>query len=336
MTVQNYVNHIVLELDASGSMYSQTEALIKVADGEIKYLAQRSQELGQETRVSVYMFNSKAKCIIWDMDVLRLPSIKDLYRANGNTALIDATIMSLNDLAEIPEKYGDHAFLVYVLTDGQENGSTQQPTVLKRHLASLRDNWTVAVLVPDQRAAFEAKKFGFPADNIAIWDAASSQGVAEGGTILRRATENYMIGRSQGVRSSRSMFSTGADAVNVRTVAAAGIMPLSSHSYVLVPVDPSSPSAIREFVQGCGLPYVLGRAYYQLSKTESIQPNKLVAIVEKATSKVYLGREARDLIGLPDVEVRVRPDFNADFNIFVQSTSVNRKLVVGTKLLILQ
>jgi hypothetical protein len=42
------------------------------------------------------------------------------------------------------------------------------------------------------------------------------------------------------------------------------------------------------------------------------------------------------MVGLPNYKVRVRPDFNPDYKVFVQSTSVNRKLVPGTKLLKIQ
>jgi hypothetical protein len=66
---QNYINHVVLNLDASASMGPHRNNLIRVADGQIKYLAQRSQELDQETRVSVYSFNEEVECLIYDKDV---------------------------------------------------------------------------------------------------------------------------------------------------------------------------------------------------------------------------------------------------------------------------
>jgi hypothetical protein len=131
--IENIINHIVLVLDASLSMDSVSEQLVKVADNQIKYLAQRSKELDQETRITVYTFNTtgyysgfnkqRIECLIYDKDVLRVPSIASLYKADGATPLIDATILALDDLAMTPEKYGDHSFLVYVLTDGQENAS---------------------------------------------------------------------------------------------------------------------------------------------------------------------------------------------------------------------
>lgn len=333
MTKQNYVNHIALVLDASGSMNRRAHDLIKVADDQIAYLARRSKELDQETRVTVYTFNSRAKCVIYDKDVLRLPSIASLYTASGQTGLIDATILSQNDLAMTPEKYGDHAFLTFVLTDGEENASRALPGDLIRLLGSQPDHWTVAVLVPDMRGKMEAKKFGFPPDNIAIWDTTSDSGVAEAGETIRQATDAYMIARASGVRGTRTLFSTGTDAVNKQTVAALGLRPLDPSKFMLIPVPQDA--TIKDFVERTGRPYITGQAFYQLSKSESIQANKDIAVVENRTAKVYLGREARQMIGLPDIQVRIRPNWNPDYTIYVQSTSINRKLMAGTKLLLL-
>jgi Mg-chelatase subunit ChlD len=72
MAIQNYINHVVLVLDESASMTNHKRDLVRVADGQIEYLARRSQELDQETRVSVYVFSNEVKCLIYDKDVLRL------------------------------------------------------------------------------------------------------------------------------------------------------------------------------------------------------------------------------------------------------------------------
>lgn len=334
MAGENYINHVVLVLDASSSMTRHSRELIRVADGQVKYLATRSQELDQETRVSVYSFNDTVQCLIYDKDVLRLPSISSLYRPRGMTALVDATIKSLEDLSQTATLYGDHAFLAFVLTDGMENKSRNRPTALANQLNSLPENWTVACLVPDQRSVFETKSFGFPADNIAVWDVNSAAGISEVGETIRRATDNFMEARTRGVRGTRSLFSTGLDAVNKQTVRST-LSALQSGSYDILPVHRDSP--IKEYVMSRGLRYTIGKGFYQLTKTESIQPQKQVAIREKSTGLVYWGDAARDLLGLPrDIDVRVKPDINPEYDVFVQSTSVNRKLLRNTDLLVLQ
>lgn len=331
MRTENYINHIVLVLDASASMTLNATQLIKVADNQIAYLAQRSKELDQETRITVYSFSNRdnIKCLVYDKDVLRMPSIADLYRTSGSTALVDATLQALADLALTPEKYGEHAFLMYVLTDGAENNSAHRPQELMDKIGSLPDHWTIAAFVPNQDGVFEAKKQGFPAQNIAVWDATSERGIQEAGETIRRTTETFMVNRQSGIRGSRNLFALATPTVQA---VAANLDSLHAGQFRMYPVE--AEGRIDEFVEGkTGRAYKLGEAYYQLMKPEIIQPQKKVAIW--SNHRVYIGDEARQLLGLPDHHVRVTPGDHPDYEIFVQSTSNNRKLIAGTKLLIL-
>ncbi|MFF0007633.1 vWA domain-containing protein [Streptomyces tibetensis] len=341
---QNYINHVALVLDASSSMSHLSRKVVEVADQQIAYLARRSRELDQETRVTVYVFADKVECVIYDKDVLRMPSLKQLYRTGGMTSLLAAALKSQSELAQTAQLYGDHSFLTFVLTDGQENASHRcpdaqgrDPRQLVKSVAEMirtqQDNWTLAVLVPDQMGKREAMQCGFPKDNIAIWDATSTQGLEEAGQVIRQATENFMMGRTQGIRGSRAVFSTGAEAVNEDTIKAAGLTPADPSKYQLIPV--ARDAAIREWVVECGHTYTTGGAYYELSKSEKIQARKQIAVLEKKTDRVYTGPQARALLGLPNTEVRIKPDHNDHFTIFVQSTSVNRKLVANTRLLLM-
>ncbi|MHC0433280.1 vWA domain-containing protein [Streptomyces sp. O3] len=341
---QNYINHVALVLDASSSMSHLSRKVVEVADQQIAYLARRSQELDQETRVTVYVFADRVSCVIYDKDVLRMPSLQQMYQPGGMTALLAATLKSQRELAQTAQLYGDHSFLTFVLTDGQENAShrcpdapAKNPRALVEAVATMietqQDNWTLAVLVPDQAGKREATQCGFPQDNIAIWDATSTRGLQEAGQVIQDATEKFMVGRTQGIRGSRAVFSTGADTVNKDTIKAAGLTPADPAAYALIPV--TRDAAIRDWVTENGHTYRTGGAFYQLSKSEKIQARKQIAVLEKKTDRVYTGPEARALLGLPDTEARVKPDHNDDFTIFVQSTSVNRKLVPSTRLLLM-
>jgi hypothetical protein len=127
------------------------------------------------------------------------------------------------------------------------------------------------------------------------------------------------------VRGSRSLFSTGADAVNRATVA--GLTALTPGSFTVQHVNRDA--RMDEVAS-------VGRGFYQLVKREEIQPQKKIAIREKATGKVYLDDHARDVLGLPAAHVKVKPDWNPDYDIFVQSTAPNRKLPAGTDVLVLR
>jgi hypothetical protein len=335
---QNYINHIAMVLDQSASMGPHSHDLVAVADSQIAHLARRSQELNQETRITVYVFNNTTECIIYDKDVLRLPSIAEFYRPWGGTALRDATGKALIELAETPERYGDHAFLVYVLTDGEENSSRMVTSAqLRASIDALPDHWTVAALVPNALCKHDAKQCGFPADNIAVWNPDDAGGVAEVGATIRQATESFMTNRAKGVRGSRAIFSTGVDALNAQTIAAAGLTPLPPTDYTLVHVQVPEKTQVKTYIEdNLGLKFRLGSVHYELTKTEKIQPQKDVLVQDKKTKHVYGGRQARDLLGLPDMEVRVKPDANPLYRVFVQSTAPNRHLVTDTELLIMK
>lgn len=329
--VENYINHIVLVLDASSSMSGHTQELIKVADNQIAYLAQRSKELDQETRITVYTFNNRGnnKCLVYDKDVLRMPSIAGLYHTDGMTALVDATLLALEDLKLTPEKYGEHAFLVYVLTDGMENDSYESAKVLSREINLLPDNWTLAAFVPDQNGVFEAKKFGFPAENISVWDATTTRGLQEAGEKIKQTTETFMQNRKIGIKGTKSLFTLSTPSL---ATIDANLDSLHPGQYRLLDVEYTG--RIDEFVEShLRRPYKLGEAYYQLMKTEEIQPQKQIAILAK--NRVYIGANARKLLGLPDFHIKVEPSLYPGYEIFVQSTSLNRKLIAGTKLLVL-
>lgn len=328
----NYINHIALVIDASGSMSHLAETVVKVADKQIASLAELSKELDQETRVSVYTFSyhDEIKCIIFDKDVLRLPSLAGYYKTSGQTALIDATLKSQEDLDTTSQIYGDHAFLTFVLTDARDNNSRRSRRELADRFEKMRQqgNWTLAVLVPDHESMFIAKGLGFPAENIAIWDASSTRGMEEAGEAIIQATEKFMNDRASGVRSSTSIFTMDAATLNTASVKAIGLkaLPLDSYQVFEVKYDAS----IRDFVESKGIKYYQGIAYYQLTKTESIQANKEIAVRNKKTGRYYTGPQARQLLGLPDgIGIRVKPEHNPSYEVFVQSNSVNRRLIAG-------
>lgn len=336
--VENIINHIVLVLDASDSMTHLSKEVIKVADNQVEYLARRSKELNQETRITIYSFNTTGyygspdhhiDCLVYDMDVLRVPSIAQLYKTQGATPLIDATLLALNDLAMTPEKYGEHSFLVYVLTDGEENQSNGTAEQLSRRITGMPDNWTLATFVPNQVAVREAKQFGFPKENIAVWDATSTAGVQEMGKQIRETTERFMQARSTGSRGIKNLFSLENPSNSEITRNLKG---LNYGQFRLYDVDEKI--RIDQFIENVtGRAYKLGEGYYQLSKPEIIQPQKQVAILNK--HGLFIGDEARQLLGLPDEHVKVGPNHNPDYTIFIQSTSNNRNLMPNTKLLVL-
>lgn len=337
--MQNYINHIVIALDASGSMERLAPAVVKVTDQLVADLALQSKQMDQETRLTIYSFDTVTKCLIWDMDVLRVPSIATLYRVNpqGWTALIDATLTAINELGQVTQIHGDHSFLLYDVTDGIENRSSNSPAALTKAINGLPHNWTIGALVPDFQGVAQAKAFGFPAGNVATWDATSARGVEGAGETIATANTGYMTMRATGAKSTTNLFGA-ANAVSKAAVVASGIKPLDPRTYDLVHVTglPDKTWIMNYVKDTLNLPYRLGNCFYELTKREKIGRDKEIAIMEKkgAQKNIYLGYEARQLLGLPDGDCRVAPGHNPDYKVFVQSKSTNRHLVNDTALLI--
>ena len=91
--------------------------------------------------------------------------------------------------------------------------------------------------------------------------------------------------------------------------------------------------AIKDFVLQNNLPFQKGRGFYEFKKTEDIQETKEVVLRDKKTGDMFTGTKARDMIGVPaGTRGRVRPGA-LPYDVFVQSTSVNRKLKAGDNFL---
>lgn len=327
---QNYINHISYTLDSSGSMAHLASDVIRIFDNQIQNLANVSKQTDQETRVSVYKFSDQTQNIIFDKDVLRLPSIKDEYKPSGNTALIDATLKTIEDLEKTNTLYGDHSFLLFIQTDGESNSDTRSSTELKNKLDKLPDHWTVAVLVPNAIAMSQCKKLGFPPGNIQIWNT-DKAGIEEVGRNITKIATNYMAARSTGVRGTKTLFQLDTSKLTSQVVLD-NLDQIDPKSYDLLVVRKDG-QAIQEFVESWKYVYSKGSAYYQLSKSEKIQASKQILVQNKISGKVYGGAEARKLLGLPDYEVKVEPSDFKNYNLYVQSTSSNRKLVANTNLI---
>lgn len=342
MKQQNLINHIYFVLDGSGSMGRHEASLIKVTDALIKDLAQQSQVLNQVIRVTIYMFDDKISCLVYEEDVLRLPSIATLYRVGGQTALIDAIMLSQQDMALQPQKYGDHSFVTYILTDGQENASRiYNYADLAKTLTSQPDNQTVAALVPSITDKITAARYGIPNGNIATWDATSAHGVEEAIAAVSTANASYMSARATGTRGTKNLFQMNTAAATSSAVKQLAVKPLERGKFMLIPPPAVDKTAIKDMVEDNGLKFRIGLNYYQMMKPEKIQADKKVALVRKqrkgvAEADVFVGYEIRDFLGLPDHEVRVEPGSTPDYDIFVQSNSNNRHMMKNQRLLVLE
>ena len=322
-------NHVAILLDTSWSMGSLLGDVEKVFNNQIEYLRSSSLRFNQETRVSIYTFDSEIKCLISDVDVARPMEIGRLV-ADGMTALLDCVGTSVRDLKELPQRYGDHSFLIYLLTDGGENDSRNYDESVFKNLPA---NFSIAAFAPDVNSVRELTHLGIPEGNIDKWDT-TKRGVEEVGRKFEKTMDNYYTARSRGVRTSNTIFSdlNKVSVSDVKTVAK------EVKNYDIVINEDVKAVEIRPLVES-KLPkthYTKGCAFYELVKNEHIQPSKEIAVQNKKSGKIYKGPHARALLQLPDHEtVKVTPVHSKTWNVYVQSLSVNRKVIPKQRVLVI-
>ena len=111
----------------------------------------------------------------------------------------------------------------------------------------------------------------------------------------------------------------------------------------LLVVDPSrfqvlhvdNPTDIKSFVLSSGAQFRKGRGFYELTKREEIQERKEIVLQDRVTGDFFSGPQARNLIGIPYGKRATADKHNipGEYRVFVQSTSVNRKLMPHTTFL---
>ena len=94
-------------------------------------------------------------------------------------------------------------------------------------------------------------------------------------------------------------------------------------------------SSIKAFVEEKALSFKKGRGFYQLSKPELIQDHKEIIVRRKTGGAFLTGDKVREVLGIPKTSKKFKLDLADidDFDVFVQSTSVNRVLLPDTEFL---
>jgi hypothetical protein len=258
------------------------------------------------------------------------------YETNGSATPLFASVLTLiQDLEKAPDADKDDvSFLVMVITDGQDNASdsyTRRAVIERIQKLQATDRWTFVFRVP-RGARSELTRFGISPGNILEWDQ-TERGVQEASAQTTRAVEAYYTARTQGVRSTQTFYS---DIDKTKAKAAIKQMKDITKEVTIWNVNGSDAgSEIKPFVEAKGVTYRTGTCFYQLVKPErAVQEYKMIVIKDKKAGKTYAGKQARDLLGLPQYgNVKLTPGDHSGYDVYIQSTSINRKLPAGSRVL---
>jgi hypothetical protein len=338
MTKQ-FKNYVGFADDHSGSMGTLANAAIRDSNANTQAIREAASREMLDTIVSAVDFGSKVTRRIVNSNPHVLKPVTQ-WPVAGMTAMYDAIGDLITLFESLPDANEPHvSFLIMVTTDGQENQSVRwNRSMLARKIAELQqtERWTFVFRVPRGARGYLEGLNIYPG-NIQEWDTTDA-GMAQSTVQTKTAIDTFYATRAAGKRGS-NVFYADAQSVTAQTVQATltdvskevsiwGVLPTEDGEEI-------QPWAMKRLA---GAPFLKGAAFYQLTKTEArVQDGKLIAIRDKANGKVYSGDAARQLLNMPVRSpkgyVRLHPDATPQFDIFIQSTSINRKLVAGTSVL---
>lgn len=144
--------------------------------------------------------------------------------------------------------------------------------------------------------------------------------------------EQEVVKQGRMNRSMNKMFDTMMKRAPKTSMAPTDLRAVPAGRFQVLDVDHEI--AIKAFVEENGLTFKKGRGFYEFTKTETIQGGKEIILQDRSTGEFYSGDQAREMLGLPIGETaRIKPTDLSKYMVFVQSTSVNRKLMGETKFL---
>jgi len=317
-----------------GIIKSLVESYNKNVDGiRVSVLAE-----GQEASMTALAFGHrvlKHRILYHGKQVQTVEKLKvsDLY-PSGMTPLFDSLYRVIKKLEELDDEKEETTFVISVITDGQENSSDDPgvPTALKLMEEKIgTDRWTFAFLVPLGRGDYFSRSYRIPIGNIQEWDEQTEAGTEEAFIKNTAAFSGYFVSKSRGVKSTKSFYSN----ISGLTVRKAR-KDLSEITNQVSFICPRTECQIRACIMDAGKDWIKGAAFYQLTKTEKrVHSYKLVALRVKTSGKVYCGQDARDMLGIGQAKdtVRLVPGEHGKFDVFIQSTSVNRKIPAGSEVM---
>jgi uncharacterized protein YegL len=334
--------YVAVILDGSGSMSSIKSPAVLATNSMLDTIKNRSEAEREETFLAFITFNNYVNTLIQPTPISNVGRVDPkLFHPQGGTALFDAVGQAVELLQKQPgANHKDTSFLVMAITDGEENTSIKyKARNLNLLMKDTQDTgrWTFAFQVPRGYAQTLISRFGIPSDNVREWEATSA-GVAEMAVQSNLGLTNFYQERAKGATATRSFYTPVTPDLSKASLAQVkrSLDDVTSE-YKLYEVQKEQ--NIKDFVESkTKYPYQVGTAFYQLMKTEKVQPQKGVLLLEKTNEKVFGGAGARDIVGLPDASsgqhARVYPGNHSNYDIFVQSTSQNRILPRGTKVLV--
>lgn len=326
------ITHVALLVDNSGSMGGIMAKAREMALAQYNAITTEAAKTNQRISFDLWSIDSTPKHLAHSepgtQGSVAVHSAINRMVAGGATPLFLTARMAAETIEArgVKENRGDAVMLI-IVTDGQATDGGGDDHRRAKFYFTKPDVWSTAVVGPASVIAGLAGTI--PRDNLLVWDG-TGEDLDRATNVMTNASVGYLSSRTRGATFSTNYFTANLPSENVVKATLANCYPVQVKS---VKVEAEEPIADK-VVRWTRKPYALGEAFYQLTKPERIQPEKEVLIREKGQKIYYGGPNARALLGLAKEPAKVTPGNFGNYDIFVQSTSVNRKLVRGTDLLV--
>lgn len=155
-------------------------------------------------------------------------------------------------------------------------------------------------------------------------------------SLVARGLHNQQVARVfASLRGEDPVTSIGEDAA----ASDPRLVPVSPGRFQVIPVSRAGP--IKALVERAGAVFKKGRGFYQFTKAEVVQEYKEIVLEDKDTGEMYTGAVTRHILGIQDAgrQAELSPSSPAvcealkKYNVFVQSTSMNRRLTSPSRFL---
>lgn len=336
--------YILFIRDHTGSMGRNARAALKDYNETIAAIKGAAEQSGQDTIVSVLECGTNVHGQTVNQFAVKNSSINalkplEVYKTDGSsTPLWDAIAMGISYLKNMPDADDKEvSFVVQVLTDGQDNSSrsnTGRGVGLIMKQLQDTDRWSFLFRVPEQYNKDALVDYGIHRGNIAVWDTQDEKSLEQSTQATVSGYNTFFAARAAGQTSVKSFYSDLSQ-VNTEEVKA-NLIDVSNQVTFWQVSEQEDGLPIRVFVESRNKGVMKkGAAFYQLTKPERrVQEKKIICIRDKSTGAVYSGVAARNLLNLPHVgDIKLIPADHGKYDIFIQSTSVNRVLVKHTSVM---
>jgi hypothetical protein len=201
------ITYVAFVLDESGSMRRLREEIVGGFNAQLETLIKKEND--SIIKVSLVKFSNEPKSLFWNVEPSKVKKLTEKdYSPDGMTALCDATGMVIEEFKAIAEKNKEAAFLIMVMSDGNENASQiYTPAKIKAMIGEVMETkmWTFTYLGANQDMWEVSKSYGLSKGNTMAFSA-TDVGVRSAYTANSNAMDGYLSSRERGVTQVTSFY----------------------------------------------------------------------------------------------------------------------------------